>query len=158
MDESARLAATSDLADLVRMAQDLRAELTPQRGGGLWAIREARQDPLERSLAEAIEADHQIVLVGTIDEAPVGYSVARRERLHDGSLLAVIEDLYVEEPARHVGVGEALMERLVEWCREQGCRGLDGLVLPGNRESKNFFESFGLVARAILVHRALDEP
>jgi len=30
------------------------------------------------------------------------------------------------------------------------------VVLPGNREGKNFFERFGLVARAIHVYRALD--
>ena len=28
-------------------------------------------------------------------------------------------------------------------------------VLPGMRDSKNFFETFGLVARAIVVHRSL---
>ena len=35
----------------------------------------------------------------------------------------------------------------------QGCFGVDSLALPGDRHTKNFFESFGLVARAIVVHR-----
>ncbi|MEZ5207350.1 MAG: hypothetical protein R2690_10330 [Acidimicrobiales bacterium] len=29
--------------------------------------------------------------------------------------------------------------------------------LPGDRSTKNFFESFGLVARAIVVHRTFDD-
>ena len=33
--------------------------------------------------------------------------------------------------------------------------GIDGFALPGDRETKNFFERFGLTARAILVHRSL---
>jgi hypothetical protein len=48
------------------------------------------------------------------------------------------------------------MEAVLAWCDERGCFGVDALALPGNRETKNFFESFGLVARAIVVHRRLD--
>ena len=47
------------------------------------------------------------------------------------------------------------MDEILVWCRSQGCIGVDSLALPGNRETKNFFESFGLVARAIVVHRSL---
>ena len=49
----------------------------------------------------------------------------------------------------------AMMEALVAWCRAQGCFGVDSIALPGDRHTKNFFESFGLVARAIVVHRSL---
>jgi hypothetical protein len=39
--------------------------------------------------------------------------------------------------------------------RGGGCVGIDALALPGNRQTKNFFESFGFTARAIVVHRRL---
>lgn len=39
-----------------------------------------------------------------------------------------------------------------------GCLGIDALALPGNRETKNFFEASGLTARAIVVHRSLGGP
>jgi hypothetical protein len=32
---------------------------------------------------------------------------------------------------------------------------VDSLALPGDRHTKNFFEAFGLVARAIVVHKTL---
>ena len=67
----------------------------------------------------------------------------------------MIDGLYVEPGARGVGVGEAVMDAVVTWSESKGCRGIDGFALPGDRETKNFFERFGLTARAILVHRSL---
>ena len=66
-------------------------------------------------------------------------------------------DLYVLPDARGVGVGEAMMGLCLDWARRNGCIGLDSMALPGDRHTKNFFESFGLVARAIIVHRRLSE-
>ncbi|NIR35956.1 MAG: hypothetical protein GWN79_05560 [Actinobacteria bacterium] len=47
------------------------------------------------------------------------------------------------------------MEAVLDWARTRGCEGIDSLALPGDRHTKNFFETFGLVARALRVHRAL---
>jgi GNAT superfamily N-acetyltransferase len=95
------------------------------------------------------------VVAGTLDGTVVGYGLVRVERLDDGTLLGVIDDIYVDPGARAVGIGEALMNHMLDWCRSQGCFGVDSLALPGDRHTKNFFESFGLVARAIIVHRPL---
>ena len=65
----------------------------------------------------------------------------------------MVDDLYVEPEARGVGVGEAMMDARPRLGGERGCVGVDALALPGNRATKNFFETFGLVARAIVVHR-----
>ncbi len=67
----------------------------------------------------------------------------------------MVTDLYTEPGARELGLGEITMQALVDWCTERGCFGVDSLALPGDRHTKNFFESFGLVARALIVHRAL---
>ncbi len=106
-------------------------------------------------LEATLGADDELLLVGTIDDTVVGYGTARVEILRDGAALGVVDDVYVEPPARGVGVGEAVMTALVDWCSARGCIGVDSIVLPGDRASKNFFESFGLVARAIVVHRSL---
>jgi GNAT superfamily N-acetyltransferase len=82
--------------------------------------------------------------------------VARVEKLRTGDLLGVIDDLFTEAPFREVGVGGAMMNDVVAFCRDRGCIGVDALALPGDRETKNFFESFGLKARALLVHYAFD--
>ena len=155
MVEAARLASSDDLPRLVELARAAIAELRSTKGGELWARHEARAEPVEQSLVADLTDDHTLVLAGTIDDAVVGYAVAATEALHDGSVLARVTDLYAEPEAREVGVGEMLLDAVIAWATEQGCVGVDSLVLPGNRETKNFFESFGLVARAIVVHRAL---
>ena len=95
---------------------------------------------------------HEVV-VGTVDDAVVGYAVAR-----GGGPVAAIEELFVERDAREVGVAEALVNHLLDWARQAGCRGIDGFALPGDRATKNLFERFGMVARAIIVHKPLEEP
>ena len=47
------------------------------------------------------------------------------------------------------------MDAVLAWARERGCIGIDSLALPGNRDTKNFFETFGFTARLLVVHRKL---
>lgn len=155
MNEAARRATADDEAALRRLADEVVAELTPQRGGHVWSRREARPAPPGDSVVAALDDPTRLVVVGTIDRIVVGYGVVHREELRDGRRIGVVEDLFVEVGARGVGVGEAIMDLLVAWCVEHGCVGVDALALPGNRAAKNFFERFGLTARAIVVHRDL---
>jgi GNAT superfamily N-acetyltransferase len=154
-DAAARTATVADVPAVVPLVVAAGDEKRGQKGGPLWFRRERRWGDPGRELAAAIAADDQEVAVGTIDDVVVGYGVVRRERLGDGSVLGRIDDIYVDPRARSVGVGEMLMDHLIAWCRAQGCFGVDSLALPGDRATKNFFESFGLVARAIVVHRPL---
>ena len=155
MIEAARPASSDDLPRIAELARAAIAELRATKGGEVWARREARQEPIDDSLAADLANRDAIVLTGVIDDAVIGYAVAVTEKLTDGRDLARLTDVYVEPEARGVGVGEALLDAMVEWATERNCSGIDSLALPGNRETKNFFESFGLVARAIVVHRPL---
>lgn len=153
--EGARKAERADiprLADLFRIALD---ELTPTRGGAVFAVREARSEPVEVSFEESFDDGASALWAGTIDDVIVGYASARNERLRDGSSLAVVEDLFVEAGARSVGVGEALITEVLAWAADQGCAGVDATALPGNRATKNFFEGSGFSARLIVMHRRL---
>ncbi|HTN78379.1 MAG TPA: GNAT family N-acetyltransferase [Acidimicrobiales bacterium] len=157
--ESARPATLGDLTRIAELAERAVAELAVTKGGAVWSRREARAKPYADSLRADLEATDHHLLVGEFAGAVVGYAVVRAEVLRDGGILGVIDDIYVEPEAREVGVGEALMDGVEQWCRSRRCIGIDALALPGNRETKNFFETFGLVARAIVVHRPLgDDP
>ena len=157
IDEGARRAVDSDIAAVVELAATAVAEMTPRRGGQVWARLEARAGPLDQSLRRDHRADDALLVVGTVDEAVVGYGVIRLVPLHDGAVLGRVTDIYVMPEARGVGVGEAMMDELLDWARGRGCIGVDSLALPGDRHTKNFFETHGLVARAITVHRALTD-
>lgn len=152
--EVARPAVDTDLVRLVALAVEAVDEQRDARGGAVWSRTLARRDPAA-SLVEAMADLDQVVVTGLLDDTIVGYAVLRIARLDDGGLLAVVDDLYVEPEARGVGLGEAIMDLLVAHATERGCFGIDALALPGNRATKNFFETFGLTARALVVHRPL---
>ncbi len=158
MDEGVRAATRDDVPRLVELARAAIRELTPMKGGSVWAAREARAEPLDADLVAAIEDPGQCVLVGTIDDVTIGYGVARVETLRDGSHLGAVDDIFVEEGARGIGVGELMMGELVSWCRATDCFGIDVMALPGHRAAKNFFEESGFTAREIVMHHRLVEP
>lgn len=153
--ESARAAVAADIATIAELARALRAELREMRGGALWEVHEAQAEPLDAALHALLERADALVVVGTIDDAIVGYGVVVIEVLRDGTALGVIRELFVEREARAVGVGEAIAERLVAYCRERRCIGIDAFALPGHREAKNFFERSGFTARELTMYRRL---
>jgi GNAT superfamily N-acetyltransferase len=113
-------------------------------------------------LLDAIADTDRLVVVGTIDEVEVGFALARY-RVVGLTPIGNVEAIYVEPAARQVGVGEAMVEAITEWCDRRGCRGVDAPALPGSRPAKAFFEDNGFVARLLVMHRplagrALDEP
>ena len=155
MEEAARPATGEDVPRLAQLVAEAVAEQAEGRGGRIWSARETRALPADASLAALVADPDALVLAGTIDDTVVGYAVAVTEQLRTGDRLGVVTDVYVEEGARAIGVGEALLDQVVAWCEAAGCIGIDALALPGNRSTKNFFESFGFTARAIVVHRRL---
>lgn len=154
-EEGCRPAGLDDVPRLTELVAASIAELAKGRGGTVWARQSARIAPYEPQLEREVADAHHRVVVGTLDDDVLAFGVARVEVLHDGGRLGVVTDLYTEPGAREVGLGEVVMQHLVDWCATQGCFGVDSLALPGDRHTKNFFESFGLVARAIVVHRSL---
>ena len=141
------------VAELCRHAQ---AELRSQeRGGAVFVAREARPEPVEDSLLSAVLAPDRTVVLGTIDDTVMGYATGRTETLRDGSTLGGIDNLFVEEDARAVGVGEAMMDALLDWFRARGCSGVDSMALPGARATKNFFEESGFTARLLVMHHRM---
>ena len=153
--DACRPGTAEDLPRVAELAATAIAELRAGRGGEVWAREAARAEPIEAGLADDLASAAHHLVVGTLDDVILGYGVARVEVLRDGGRLGVVSDLYTEPEGREVGIGELMMDALVDWCRAEGCFGVDSLALPGDRHTKNFFESFGLVARAIVVHRAL---
>ena len=153
--EPARTADRSDLPVLVELARALRAEMRDQRGGALWATREARPEPLAGFLESLLGRDDATVIVGTIDGTVVGFGTVEIERLRDGTRLGVIGDLFVERDARAVGVGESIAESIISFCSIAQCVGIDAYALPGARDAKNFFERSGFTARALVMHHKL---
>lgn len=155
MELAARSATRDDLEVVTALCEFAVEELRPHRGGDIWSRWEGRRPPYDRSVDASHDDDATELLVGTIDEVVVAYSSVTLVALHDDEILANITDLYVMPEARGVGLGESMMEHITGWAAGEGAMGLDSIALPGDRATKNFFETFGLVARALRVHRRI---
>ena len=70
-----------------------------------------------------------------------------------GEQIGVIHLIYVSEPARAVGVGEAMLDGVMGWFETRDLKRFDAIVSPGHRLAKNFFESAGFKARRITMYR-----
>ncbi|HUY67212.1 MAG TPA: GNAT family N-acetyltransferase [Acidimicrobiales bacterium] len=156
--EAVRAATVNDAERLGQLSAEFLAGVVSRRGG-LLLVGGAAGPPggaaLAERLPELIGDAERLVLVGTIDDAVIGFALCHLEgggRARSG----VLDACYVEPGARGVGVGRLLLDTAVAWMEEQGCTGVDGTALPGDREAKNFFESAGFKARVLTMYRPLD--
>lgn len=129
--------ATSEDDHSIETLLDLaRALLLRQRGGAALLATPPRSDD-ER-------------LVAVVDGAVVGLASLRI----DGDR-AMLSTLFVHPEMRGVGVGHSLLDTVVARARSRGAKHLDSLALPGDRETKNFFESHAMKSRLLVVHQEL---
>jgi GNAT superfamily N-acetyltransferase len=155
VEESSRPAEVADLPRIVELAGVMRTELIAMRGGEMWAERDAWPEPLGDAYGALLGRDDACVVVGAIDDVVVAFGAAVVEQLRSGRALGVVTDLFVEEGARSVGIGDAMVNDLVAFCVARECVGVDARALPGHRAAKNFFEAHGFTARALVMHHSL---
>ena len=155
--ENARTARAEDSKELEKLASKANEEMIEKRGGPTLDLLNPYRGDLSSMLFEAFESEDSEIVVGTIDEVIVGFGIAETYELQDGAPHVSIKSLYVEEGARSVGVGEAIMEEILSWANSRKAKAIDAVALPGDRATKNFFETHGLVARAIIVQKTLSE-
>jgi GNAT superfamily N-acetyltransferase len=158
VEEGCRRAEAADVPRIAELVRAAIAELAPMRGGAVWKAREARAEPVEEGLLGLLDDGDARMVVATIDGVVVGYAVVRNEHLGDGSVLGVIDDIFVEAEARQVGLGEGMIDDLMTWCEDRGCIGMDAMALPGHRATKNFFEESGFTARKLVMHHRFEAP
>lgn len=149
--ESARLATVDDLNAIERVAQLSETNIEGSRGASVFTRKEVATPA--RELATAAIADSaSVAIVGTYDDVVFGYVIASTSSLSDGEKLGTINHLVVEPEIRKSGIGEAMMNLVLAELKALGCSRVDSHALPGDRHTKNFFESFGLKARLLTVH------
>ena len=155
MEEQAKVATPEELLIIAELADEAVREQIDGRGGYIWSRRETSTVPYVLSLEASMASPDEEIWVGTLDGTVLSYARAKVEVLRTGEYLGLVTDIYVTPEARSVGLGEALINVIIAWCSERKCVGIDSMALPGNRETKNFFETFGFKARLLTVHRSL---
>jgi len=153
--EAVRAATGVDAPRLLEMAHDLVEAVTAQRGGSLLIDPDQRR-PSPGRLDDLLADESALVVVGTLDGVTTGFGVCHVEEAGADGARGVLDACYVEPGARGVGLGRLLLDTTASWLAARGCRGVDGVALPGDREAKNFFESAGFKARLLTMYRELD--
>ncbi len=156
-DPVVRAATPADAAELVRLFCLSATELADRKGAWLWERADSPfADPTVA--AEAVTSEPWVTAVGMIDDVIVGFLVAQQSTMHRDGEIGMVRGLYVETGARGVGVADALIGYAIDRFKEAGCVGVDSWALPGERETKNFYEAHGFTARTITVHHSFIEP
>ncbi|MGD0982696.1 MAG: GNAT family N-acetyltransferase [Acidimicrobiales bacterium] len=155
MNLAARVATEDDVGTLVELCRACREELALERGGSVHVLKETFAEPLQPYFEAIVRDDRWLVLLGTIDDVAVGLAVARLDEPPGSLCLASVDVIYVEPPAREVGVGETLLGAVTDWAGRHGAAGVDVQVLPGMRSAKNLLEGSGFATRLLVMHRQL---
>jgi GNAT superfamily N-acetyltransferase len=156
--EAVRAATVEDAGRLGELSAEFLRGITSTRGGSLLvdpAGGSSGDTGLARRLPELLGSDEWLVLVGTIDDAVVGFALCHLDDLGGHGRRGILDACFVEDRARGVGVGRLLLDTAMVWLEEHGCNGVDGIALPGDRGAKNFFESAGFKARMLTMYREL---
>ncbi len=151
---ASRPAALADASEFMRLYRELETELTALKK--VWPITEGLAEPVDETFTGLLTDRWSTVLIGTIDDVPVGFLVGRSEPLQPqagSQRIAVVRHLFTEPAARETGVAEAMMGEFLADSRTSGHRLFDAHVSPGHRIAKNFYEANGFKARHIVMNR-----
>jgi [ribosomal protein S18]-alanine N-acetyltransferase len=84
------------------------------------------------------------LLVAEVEESLLGFAVGKVIGLNTGGA-AELESVAVEARVRRSGVGKALCEATVDWCRRQGATAVELEVRAGSRGPIALYEGLGFV-------------
>lgn len=149
--EDVRPATPEDLPACATLLAQARREVATRRGGDL-LLAAAGGDA---DVAEWAEEPGRLLLVGRFEGAVVGLASGHVASPGAGQPVGRVDCCYVEPAARRVGVGGALVAALVSWFRARECGHVDAVALPGDRDSKQLYETAGFKARLLVLHHPL---
>jgi len=106
------------------------------------------RDSFKKSLDEYLGHDLTKVIVACDDDAPVGYAVFC-ERKYQGHIFRkghcsiYIDQMGVKPEYRSRGVGKMLVEKIKQYCRENGVKRIELSVWSDNERAKAFYGEMG---------------
>jgi len=111
-----------------------------------------------RFLVSRISEPNSLVMVAERSGAVIGYVFADVESTNWMELrgpCGVVQDIYVDEAARHQGAGRKLMSAAIDWIRSKGRSQVVLLTKDRNEHAQHLFTSLGF--RPTMVEMTLDQ-
>ncbi len=154
MSESARFAETADMAEFEYLHTSSRENISGRKGAEQWLEINSLKGEPDLLFQKLVNDSNYLCILGLYDNHPFGFLIAEQTQLQ-GELSVDIREVFVDPEAREVGIGEVMMDFLLEWAQSASAATLTSRALPGDRELKNFFERYKVTARLIEVVRRL---
>ncbi len=108
----------------------------------------------DRAVATYLDFPGSGAFVAEVDGAVVGVLTwFMRPGLFHGGRWACIDELFVEEGARHQGVGDALVAGALQAFRAAGCREVTVSTMPGNHAARHLYAKHGLTDESLQLER-----
>jgi ribosomal protein S18 acetylase RimI-like enzyme len=155
-----RLGTEADAPHLGRMAAGLvrlHHGFDPQR---FMMIEGNIEEGYGRWLARETKNERAIVIVAELESAIVGYAYATLQDRDWMMLLdacGVVQDIWVDEPARRAGVAKMLLEDVFRRFREKGAPRVVLSTAAKNEGAQKFFEAVGFRRTMIEMTRELEK-
>lgn len=111
-----------------------------------------------RFLVSQISNPESLVMVAENSGAVIGYVFADVEPTNWMELrgpCGVVQDLYVDEPARRLGAGRALLHAALDWIRSKGRTQVVLMTKTRNEHAQHLFAAVGF--RPTMVEMTLDQ-
>ena len=83
-------------------------------------------------------------------------SASQRWTLWHTGPCALIEELVVDERARRQGVGQALIQAVLDWARDRGCSEIEVSTDHDNMDAQAFYRRLGFENEALLLEYELN--
>ncbi len=140
----------SEPARVAELAREARGAVVDQKGGPALV---AELPPVSEGGFGAEAGARVETILGRVGDEVMGYGLLVLPELGDDSSepVATLREIYVVPGARSVGVGGAILAEARRLAAESGCQAIDSVSLPGDRNTKNFFEDHAMVARKLVV-------
>ena len=150
------MASIDDLETLIFLRKEAISELRNKRGGEVLLNLDSFSEDSSENFSYWFDSSDHRIFTGLFGDAVVAYGVLEFSKTNDNQKIASIKEIFVLKDARSVGVGESVIHSITNEAIEHNAIGIDSFALPGDRETKNFFETQGMVARLIHVYRPLE--
>jgi ribosomal protein S18 acetylase RimI-like enzyme len=152
------VAAAGDLDDLIRLETQLFVEDAGTRDALVdisWPDQHARED-----FIRLMNNESALVLVARQDERIAGHLVGyltAPSPTRFGRRTAEIRSLYVDEPVRSTGIGQAMVRHFTTWSRSRGAAAISVTAYAANRSARAFYDKIGFVEQSVVLRAALDQ-
>lgn len=136
-----RLAQAKDAPHVVRLMKQLEAFAHGDVGPGI-----------EGRFKYMLTLTHFNVLVAEDDDQVIGLITAsRRPTLWHAGPVALIDELIVDQTTRGQGIGEALIDAVVNWARKHGASEVEVSTEKDNEAAQAFYQDHGFQHKSMLL-------